>query len=280
MDYIEINIFFDQPDPWKEIFTTVLAETGCESFMDGDNENTLLAYIPQPIFDEQDIPAILSNHGFDTTIRFTLSKIEAQDWNSVWESNYAPVMIGEKCYIRAPFHEKNSDVEYEIIIEPKMSFGTAHHETTSLMLEYLLEEDLHGKSVLDVGSGTGILAILAHQKGASDVTAIDNDEWAYQNNIENNARNGIGNMKVILGDISHINGQSFDIILANINRNILLQDIPDYAKALNKGGLLFMSGFYDSPDHNMIQQKCAEENLRYINFKEKNNWVAAKYVKS
>lgn len=279
MDYIEIRLSFDKVDPWKEIFTTLLAEAGCDSFMDGEEENTLLAYIPNSLFQGEQMETLLAEHGLDVNISYAFSKIEAQDWNSVWESNYEPVLIGGCCYIRAPFHESKKDVAYEIIIEPKMSFGTAHHETTSLMIAYLLEEEVDGKSLLDMGAGTGILAILARQKGANPIVAIDNDEWAYRNNVENNTRNAIHDMTVLLGDASAIPDTKFDIILANINRNILLMDIPVYTQHLKQGGLLFLSGFYIDPDLEIIQQKCKEEDLIPVDHKEKNKWVAAKFVK-
>ena len=188
MDYIEIKLTFSEIYPWKDIFTTLLSEEGCDSFMDGEEDNTLFAYIPQEKFDECKILDVVQNHNFDVKCDHSFSKIETQDWNAVWESNYAPVLIAEKCFIRAPFHKPIKGIVYDIVIEPKMSFGTAHHETTSLMIEYLLEEELQGKSLLDMGSGTGILAILAHQKGAAPITAIDNDDWAYRNNLENNER--------------------------------------------------------------------------------------------
>jgi len=277
MDYIEIKLTFSEADPWKEIFTTLLSEEGCDSFMDGeDDNNLLLAYIPLEKFDEKKILDIIYHHHFDVKCEASFSKIESQDWNAVWESNYAPVFIADKCFIRAPFHEPIKNVAYDIVIEPKMSFGTAHHETTSLMIEYLLEEDLQGKSVLDMGSGTGILAILSHKKGATPVTAIDNDDWAYRNNLENNERNHIENMQVIHGDARNIPNIQYDIILANINRNILLNDIPIYAAALQKNGSIFLSGFYKEPDLELIKEKCLQYNLHFISHKEKNKWVAAK----
>lgn len=279
MDYIEIKAAFSQPEPWKDVFTTLLAEAGCDSFSDGEDEHILLAYIPENLFNEDYFRGLLANHDYDVNIEFNFSKIETQDWNAVWESNYSPVLIADRCYIRAPFHESMPEAEYNILIEPKMSFGTAHHETTSLMIEYLLEENVTGKNLLDMGAGTGILAILASKKGANPVVAIDNDEWAYRNNLENNKHNDTENIEVLLGDASAIPQKSFDIILANINRNILLNDIAAYAKRLPQKGLLFLSGFYENPDLDIIKQKCAEEGLRFVNHKEKNNWVAAKFEK-
>ena len=279
MDYIEMKLTFSESDPWKDVFTSLLSEAGCDSFMDGEDNNTLLAYIPQEKFDEKSILNIIHHHDFDVTCNVSFSKIETQDWNAVWESNYAPVLIENQCFIRAPFHEPMDGIPYDIVIEPKMSFGTAHHETTSLMITWLLEEELHGKSLLDMGSGTGILAILAHQKGAEPITAIDNDDWAYRNNLENNERNHIENMQVIHGDARNIPDMQYDIILANINRNILLHDIPSYASALRKNGILFLSGFYKNPDLELIKEKCLQYNLHFVSHKEENSWVAAKFEK-
>ena len=279
MDYIEITLKFETAEPWKDIFTNLLAEIGCDSFMDGETEDVLLAYIPENLFDKESLQELLSNHEYPVSIDFHFSKIETQDWNAVWESNYNPVLIAEKCYIRAPFHEPNPEAEYEIVIEPKMSFGTAHHETTALMMEYLLEENLKGKSLMDMGAGTGILAILAHKRKASPVVAIDNDEWAYRNNLENNEKNDIQDMTVILGDAQNIPEKQFDIFLANINRNILLNDIPVYQQFIKQNGILLLSGFYLEPDLEMLKAKCAEHGLLFDSFKMKNNWTAARFVK-
>ncbi|MDR2979888.1 MAG: 50S ribosomal protein L11 methyltransferase [Bacteroidales bacterium] len=276
MNYIEVTVTFSQTEPWKEIFTTLLADIGFESFMDG-TENELLAYIQEKQYDEDLLREILTNHAFKVELSYKSAKIESQDWNSVWESNYAPVMIQDRCYIRAPFHESRPDVEFEIVIEPKMSFGTAHHETTSMMIEYLLETDVKGKSLLDMGAGTGILAILAHKKGAFPIVAIDNDEWAYRNNVENNAKNGIDDMTVILGDANDIPTGSFDIIFANINRNILYNDIPSYAAVLKPGGLLFLSGFYVEQDLEILQERCLEFGITYLDNKEKKRWAAVRF---
>ncbi len=279
MNYFEIKIHFSSADPWKEIFSSFLADAGCESFMDGESDNDLLCYIPGQLYDPDTIKNILEHHGLDVDISYEIQEIEQQDWNAVWESNYTPVLIADRCYIRAPFHPEMENVEYEILIEPKMSFGTAHHETTSQMIEYLLEEDLTGKSVLDMGAGTGVLAILAHKRGASSVTAIDNDEWAYNNNLENIARNDCMDMEVILGDASALKGRKFEVIIANINRNILVNDMPAYAEALLPGGTIFFSGFYESKDLDIIKARAAEFGIKYQSHKVKNDWCAMKGVK-
>ena len=279
MAFIEIKLTLAQAEPWKDVFTSLLADAGCDSFMDGESENILLAYIKEELYDAASIGQLLQNHGFDTEVTYDISRIEEQDWNAVWEASYEPVTIAGRCHIRAPFHEPKPEVEYEIIIEPKMSFGTAHHETTSLMIEYILEEDFNGKSVLDMGSGTGVLAILARKRGASPVVAIDNDPWAYENNLENNIRNHISDMTVKLGDALSIGNDTFDLIIANINRNILLNDMHHYAKALNAGGCIFFSGFYEGHDLDMIKEKAESLGLTFHSCKVRNHWVAAKFVK-
>ena len=222
---MEIKVRFSQPEPWKDLFASLLGDVGCDSFMDGEDENTLLAYIKESDYDEATIARVLTQHGYDVEVSYEVSKTEEKDWNAVWEADYEPVLIADQCYIRAPFHEPLPNVTYDIVIEPKMSFGTAHHETTALMIEYLLTEEIKGKRVLDMGAGTGVLAILAHQRGAAAVTAIDNDPWAYENNLENNIRNHISDMTVKLGDALSIGDDTFDLIIANINRNILLNDM-------------------------------------------------------
>jgi len=281
MKYYEITVTFSEVFPWKEIFISLLADLGCESFADGETEDILLAYILEDNYNEENIKAFFEQYSSETNIQYKIQEVEQQNWNAIWESNYEPVMIADRCFIRAPFHESNSKAEYEIVIEPKMSFGTAHHETTSLMIEFLLEEDLQNKSVLDMGAGTGILAILSHLRGASSVTAIDNDEWAYLNNIENNTRNNTERIQVKLGDASLLTeNEKYDVIIANINRNILLNDLSIYAKALSKNGVIFLSGFYAGEDLEMITQKCHELGFQFATAKEKNNWCAGKFVSS
>lgn len=279
MAFKEIKVKFSQPEPWKDVFAAVLGDVGCDSFMDGETENILLAYIKDDVYDEAAIKDALDNHGFDVELSYEISTVEEQDWNATWEASYEPVLIADKCYIRAPFHQPRTDVPYEIIIEPKMSFGTAHHETTSLMIEYLLEENFVGKSVLDMGSGTGVLAILTHKRGASPITAIDNDPWAYENNLENNARNHTEDITVKLGDATAIGNECFDIIIANINRNILLNDMHYYVKSLNTGGCIYFSGFYVGHDLDTIKEKAASLGLTFDSNKERNNWACARFTK-
>jgi ribosomal protein L11 methyltransferase len=278
MNYYEITITFQEVFPWKDILVSQLADLGCESFTDGETEAVLLAYIAENNFNEDEIKTFLEKYHSEINIQYHISEIIQQNWNVLWEANYQPVMIAERCFIRAPFHESNPKAEYEIVIEPKMSFGTAHHETTALMIEFLLDEELQNKSVLDMGAGTGILAILSHLKGANPITAIDNDEWAYLNNIENNTRNNAEKIKVMLGDASLLSGnEKYDVIIANINRNILLNDLPFYVKVLKNNGVIFLSGFYLGEDLKLIIEKCSELGLSFVAVKEKNRWCALKF---
>lgn len=279
MDYLEIKVSFEQPEIWKEIFVSYLAEAGCDSFSDEDDA-TMLCYIQRSLYDEAVIRELMEQQFPAAKLTYSISEVETQNWNAVWESNYSPVLIGDRCYIRAPFHEPMEGVEYEIIIEPKMSFGTAHHETTSLMITYLLEDSPAGKRVLDMGAGTGVLGLLAYKRGATSVIAIDNDEWAYKNNIENNARNQAEAIVVKWGDAALLGAETFDLIIANINRNILLNDMEAYANVLENGGTILFSGFYVGEDLEKITEKANSLHLHRIDFKEKNGWCAAKFQKS
>lgn len=279
MDYFEIKLIFNKINPWKDIFISLLADAGCESFTDGEEDNVLLAYVAENTYNQLIFQEILESHPFDVKINYSISKIKNQDWNALWESSYSPVLIADRCFIHAPFHETRQDVDYDIIIEPKMSFGTAHHETTSMMIEFLLEEDIAEKNFLDMGSGTGILAILAYKKGANPILAIDNDEWAYRNNMENNSRNNADTIDVKFGDASIIENLEFEIICANINRNILYKDIPIYSPCLKKNGILFLSGFYFENDLSILEKRCRDFQLQLISYKEKNRWAAAKFIK-
>jgi ribosomal protein L11 methyltransferase len=261
------------------VFLGLLGELGFESFSDGESEDTLLAYIQKDLFNQKEIETLLTQHEYPVQLQYQFSDVKMENWNALWESNYEPVLIADRCYIRAPFHPQMDQVDYEIVIEPKMSFGTAHHETTSLMIQYILEEPFEKKSVLDMGAGTGILAILAYKKGAFPVTAIDNDEWAYLNNVENNSRNNTEDIVVKLGDAATIKGDSYQVIIANINRNILLRDMDAYYETLLPNGIIFLSGFYVDEDLPKIKEKCETLGLQYVSHKEKNRWCAAKFIK-
>lgn len=192
--------------------------------------------------------------------------------------NFNPIIIDKTVSIRAPFNEKPNNIAYDIVIEPKMSFGTGHHQTTNLMLQHILDLDVKDKKILDMGCGTGILAILAEMRGATDIEAIDIDVWCYENSVENTVRNLCKNIKVYQGEVSLLKDKKYDIVIANINRNILLQDIKSYAQCLDEKGVLLLSGFY-TEDMPIIEAACSKHHLEKQNFKELDNWVGVKFIK-
>jgi ribosomal protein L11 methyltransferase len=251
-----------------------LGELGFESFV--ETETGLLAYMLKSEWQDQNLESLFAFQNPDVKISWTRKEIEQQNWNAEWEKNFHPILVADRCMVRAPFHQPEA-VDYDIVIEPKMSFGTGHHETTHMMLQHILDDDFEGKTVLDMGCGTGVLAILARKRGAVDVEAIDIDEWCFLNTQENVERNHCPEIKAFQGDSSLLKDKKYDVILANINRNILLEDIPTYANCLNKGGTLFLSGFY-LDDLDAISSKCGAYGLEFEKNLEKNNWVAAKYV--
>ncbi|WP_339708700.1 50S ribosomal protein L11 methyltransferase [uncultured Kriegella sp.] len=272
--YVEYNFKIEPQQPASDILIAELGEAGFESFV--ENEEGILAYIQKADWNDAILKDIQVFDNENFKIDFSLKEIEQENWNATWEQNFDSIQIGKQCMVRAPFHEKPT-TEYDIVIEPKMSFGTGHHETTHMMLQFVLDHDFDGKSVLDMGSGTGVLAILAAMKGASHIDAIDIDNWCYLNAKENAERNNCDHINVREGDSSLLGPMKYDIILANINRNILLNDLPRYAECLKNDGLLFLSGFY-SEDISTISAKCRELNLEFEKNIEKNNWVAVKYV--
>lgn len=259
-----------------EILVAFLAEYGYESFE--EDENSLTAYIQENIFKEEDLKSIEILKPLHKANKIKKELIEDQNWNAVWESNYDPVRI-QNCFIRAPFHEEDPDAQYNILLSVKMAFGTAHHETTSMMIEYILENDFKDKSVLDMGSGTAVLAILASMKGAINLYAIDNDEWAFNNAKENCKLNNISNIHCLLGDADNlINLQFFDTVFANINKNILLRDINRYSMVMKKGSNIYFSGFYEE-DLGDIIKECNKNTLNFVSKKVKNNWTSARFIK-
>ncbi len=272
--YIEYRFTVKPKDPASDLLIAELGEVGFESFV--EEEDDVLAYIQKTDWSKailEDLP-ILENPRYKFT--FDYKEIEQENWNATWEQNFQPIIVDDICMIRAPFHEA-INVDYDIVIEPKMSFGTGHHETTHMMLQHILQLDVKGKTVLDMGSGTGVLAILAGMRGATTIDAIDIDNWCYLNAKENVERNNMDFISVYEGDVALLEGKKYDLIIANINRNILLADLPSYAKSLNSGGTLLLSGFY-TEDLGMITQKCTDLALKFEKNLERNNWVAAKYV--
>jgi len=271
MEYIELNCIVSPKETGNDILMAMLAEFDYESFKETDTG--LKAYIQAPLFDEKQLENLhfLKLDGFSLQYNYTV--IEDQNWNAKWEENYPPVIFDDKVAIRAPFHQKFDNIEYDIVIEPKMSFGTAHHATTAQMIKYISEIEMTALEVLDMGSGTAVLAILASMRGAKHIDAIDNDQWAYNNALENVERNNTTNIDVILGDAELLSGKKYDLIIANINRNILLNDINAYAKCLSKGNILLLSGFYEA-DIPLLSAEAEKHGLIYQSHTIDREWVA------
>lgn len=279
MNYIEVKFACT---PNNEVVNSVLsatiAEIGFESFI--ESEEGTKAYIQKDIFDEDQLRDILSDFPIEAEITYSIEVIEDRNWNEEWEKHYfQPLIIDNRCIIQSTFHKAPTTYEYNIFIDPKMAFGTGHHQTTELMIREILKEDFTGKSVLDMGTGTAILAILASMRGANPIMAIDIDQWAYDNAIENLNLNNIDNISVKIGGAELLDTtETYDIVLANINRNILLNDIHTYASVLNQGGTLYMSGFYVE-DIQVISDECNKNGLAFCHNTSKDNWTAVRYVK-
>ena len=272
MQYKEVIFEISQIEPWRDILLAHLGELPYNSFL--EEEKGLKAYILSEYFNKELLEELCA--GLDTQISFEVKDVQQQNWNAVWESDFEPVMVGDNCGIRANFHEPLG-VQNEIIITPKMSFGTGHHATTSSMMEQMLQIDFYDKRILDIGCGTAVLAILAEKLGATEIQGIDIDEWAYNNALENLKLNGCYNIQITIGGAEKIKGV-FDGVLANINRNVLLNDMPKYSAALKMAGFILFSGFY-TEDLMLIKQTALDCGLEYIQHTTKDNWVAAQFVK-
>ena len=273
MNYIEYDFTVSPTEMGAEILTAELAEVGFDSFV--DTPTGLKAYISKDLWREDILENIylLSNPEF--TISYQVTEIEQVNWNEEWEKNFSPIVVENLCTVRANFHPIPS-TPYDIVITPKMSFGTGHHETTYMMLQQLIPLSLQEAKVLDMGCGTGILAIMAALRGAHDITAIDIDPWCVENATENVQQNDCSFITIKEGDVSLIAGEQYNLILANINRNILLSDISAYTQALLPQGLLLVSGFYEE-DLPAIKEKCQEVGLTYLSHIERNRWVSGKF---
>ncbi|MEI7595455.1 MAG: 50S ribosomal protein L11 methyltransferase [Bacteroidota bacterium] len=278
MNYVEVKGKIDPLIQGNDLWISLLAEVGFESF--SEDEEFVLAYIQEPDFDENKVTEIAESMKINNfSVAFSSSTIQEKNWNEVWEQSYEPVIVEDKCIIRAPFHQVEGKFEFNIVINPKMSFGTGHHETTYLCTSKICDLDLKDKEVLDMGCGTGVLAIIAAQKGAKRIVAIDNNDWAYENTLENIQINNTPQIETFLGDAELLKDfKPFDVIVANINRNILLADIPKYATSLKKDGLLFMSGFYEL-DLDAIKKCAINSNLKFEFFKVLNTWTLAMFKK-
>ncbi len=272
--YLGYHFSVEPKEPGSEILIAELGEKPFESFLETDNGFS--AYIQKDLCTEDILDDIYLLTSPEFTISYTVEEINQVNWNEEWEKNFEAIDVDGKCHVRAPFHPKKN-AEFDIVIEPKMSFGTGHHETTHMMIQHLLETDVTNMKTLDMGCGTAILAILAEMKGAKPIDAIDIDNWCYLNSIENADRNNCHEITVYEGDASLLKGKNYDLIIANINRNILLNDMQQYVDCLNKNGILLLSGFYNE-DKPFINESCTEKGLIFVKKFERNNWVSLKYV--
>ena len=275
MKTFEYSFTAPSSDIQHDMLITMLAEIGFDSFM--DDTMGLKAYCSADNRDDLAVENLLLEPSFSDIRLLKVEEMPDKDWNEVWEASYQPVVVNDRCRVRAPFHEPDPSFEFDLVIEPKMSFGTANHETTAQIIQLMLETDFQGKTVLDMGSGTAVLAILAKKLGAAYTVAIDNDEWAYRNAFTNTELNGVSDIEIILGDASSIQG-SFDVVLANINRNILLRDMHLYVAAMRPDAHIFFSGFY-TEDLESIKAEAERLGLHYCRHLSRNNWVAAEFVK-
>jgi len=278
MKYTAVNFISPDIQEWqKDLLVAELAEIGFDTFE--DNEDGFAGYVPTANLDVQALETLLLAAVDGYQLAYKIVDIEEQNWNLLWERNFNPIVVDDTCYVRATFHEHKPEYPYEIVIDPKMSFGTGHHQTTSMMLSFILQNDFDGKTVLDMGCGTGILGILAAMRGAISVVAIDYDPTCVDSVKENKALNHVHNIEERLGSKEAIGNGTFDTILANINRNILLDQMDTYAQVLKDNGELYLSGFYWEQDLAVLKEKCERLNLFFEESKELDGWCAAKFVK-
>ena len=267
--YLEFNFTIKPLQPWNEILMAELIEIGFDSFT--EEYDGILGYIQKDLFNEEELKNIYLLQNDEVEISYTYEEMPNINWNEEWEKNFSPINVEDKVLIRAEFHDSDPN-KHEIVIQPKMSFGTGHHPTTHLMIQQMLDMDLENKKVLDMGCGTSVLAIFAKQKGAGRTVAIDIDEWSVENSKENAARNNV-ELDIELGTADNLGKEKFEIILANINRNILISDIPTYVSVLEDGGKLLLSGlcFFDVDD---ILEVCTEQNLKLEKKIQREEWVS------
>ena len=275
LKYIGYTFTVEPKEPATEILIAQLGFAGFESFV--ENEDGVTAYIQEGDWNADILNDIQILNSDEFKFKIKEEVIEHTNWNSEWEKNFNPIQVDDLVSIRAPFHD-NPNLQYDIVIEPKMSFGTGHHETTHMMVQHLLNLDLTDKKVLDMGCGTGILAIFAEMKGAKPIDAIDIDNWCYLNSLENAERNNCEHISVFEGDASLLINKKYDVIIANINRNILLNDMQSYMNCLNDNGVILFSGFYQE-DIPIIDAEVSKYDFKIDTIIERNNWVALKYKK-
>ena len=272
--YLGYHFSIEPKELGSEILVAELGEKAFESFT--ETENGISAFVKKDLWDENILDGIYILQSEEFKIEYTIEEIDQINWNEEWEKNFEAIDVDGKCHVRAPFHPK-TDAEFDIVIEPKMSFGTGHHETTHMMIQHLLEIDVKDMKTLDMGCGTAILAILAEMKGAQPIDAIDIDNWCYLNSIENAERNNCKHITVYEGDAALLKDKKYDLIIANINRNILLNDMQSYVDSLNPKGTILFRGFYEE-DIPFIDASCTEKGLTYVKKFERNNSIPLKNV--
>ncbi|MGO1244368.1 MAG: 50S ribosomal protein L11 methyltransferase [Sphingobacterium sp.] len=278
MKYSSVTFTSTAMQEWqKDLLISSLADIGFDTFE--DSKGGFTAYIPFVNFDVQALETLLLRdvNGFD--VQYIAQDLEEENWNELWESNFKPITVDDQCYVRATFHEDRPDMAYQIVIDPKMSFGTGHHQTTSLMISYILEGDFQGKDILDMGCGTGILAILALKRGAKSAHAVDFDDICIASVEENKVLNNVAPLTASLGSKEQLEGRQFDVILANINRNILVDQFDQYARSHSANGVLYISGFYAHEDLSILRAKAASVGYRFDDYKVLDNWCAAQFTK-
>lgn len=271
MNYIELELRIRPTEPWSDILTAELAELGCDSFI--QTAQGVNAYAPEQAIELDAVNRLIAKYNAeaDCEIELEANHIEEQNWNATWEADFEPVFVENRLVIMAPFHQLDTHDAQKIIIEPKMSFGTGHHQTTWMMAKTMLDLDTMPKTVLDMGSGTGVLAILAEKLGATEVLAVDIEDWAYENAVDNAQRNNCKCIQVRLGGAEQIQGVQAELILANINKNVLKAQLVDYAKVLTDAGILIISGFFDS-DREELVDVAAEHGFDYQSHLNRDNW--------
>ncbi len=274
MEFVEVQVHCN--DEFREILIAEISNLEFDGMIETDVGFNACILADQ--FDEDLLKGVKNKYSGKILFDYNIQKIKKVNWNCEWESNFKPVEVDGKCRIRASFHSSDSSFSYEITINPKMSFGTGHHETTALMISSQLELDHQGRRILDCGCGTGILSIFAEKRGAKEIVSIDIDDWAIENSIENALANNCIKIKFSLGKVSKLQENRFDILLANINKNILLEELPVYSEKIVRNGYLLISGFY-SNDHEEIVGKASQFGFTYVSKKEKNEWSSALFAK-
>jgi ribosomal protein L11 methyltransferase len=278
MNYYElIFTVIATEDYHQDLLINTLGDIGFDTFE--EIESGFKAYIPVDEYNSDRLEDALNQYRELFDFSYEVHLIQQKNWNAEWESNFEPITIKDRIFVRATFHQPRPEFEYEIVIDPKMAFGTGHHQTTSMMLEYILENEFSGKKVLDMGCGTGILAIMAAKLGAGEITAIDYDPVCYDSTVENAVLNYVKNITALCGSKEIIPNEQYDIILANINRNILLDQLQRYGEVLKPGGELYLSGFYASPDLDMLTEAALKYDIKYASHKTNKDWAAARFIK-